>query len=170
MLAIAADAVLPRHQEPGHAARSDGWCCRIQEVIDRVLSDGAHRDAFGDQPAVVVVITVPGAEPAVESPTWRMQPVPLRLRDEAVPASHDRVLTRREREVASLVAGGCTNRQIAQRLHVSTRTAESHVEHILNKLAFTTRAQIAAWAVATGAADPPEGLSPARSRISIVHP
>lgn len=55
------------------------------------------------------------------------------------------LLTRREREIAELVAGGLTNRQIAGQLHISDRTAETHVVHILNKLGFTSRSQIAAW-------------------------
>ncbi|HLY23993.1 MAG TPA: LuxR C-terminal-related transcriptional regulator [bacterium] len=59
-------------------------------------------------------------------------------------------LTAREREVASLVAQGLTNRQVAARLVVTERTAETHVQNILNKLGFTSRAQIAAWAVAQG--------------------
>lgn len=54
-------------------------------------------------------------------------------------------LTRREREVAALVAQGLTNREIAARLFISERTAESHVEQIRNKLGFHSRAQIAAW-------------------------
>lgn len=52
-------------------------------------------------------------------------------------------LTRREREVADLVAQGMSNKQI-----VAQRTAESHVEHILTKLGFTSRAQIATWVTA----------------------
>ncbi len=56
-------------------------------------------------------------------------------------------LSRREIEVARLVADGLTNRQIAERLIVSERTAENHVQHILTKLGFTTRSQIAAWSV-----------------------
>ncbi len=55
------------------------------------------------------------------------------------------VLTRREHEVANLVAQGLSNREIATKLVVSPRTAEAHVEHILIKLDFTSRAQIAAW-------------------------
>jgi non-specific serine/threonine protein kinase len=47
--------------------------------------------------------------------------------------------------VAVLIAEGLSNKQIARRLAVSQRTVESHVEHILAKLAFTSRAQIAAW-------------------------
>ncbi|MGW2740980.1 ATP-binding protein [Streptomyces sp. NPDC001450] len=55
-------------------------------------------------------------------------------------------LTRRERQVADLVAQGMSNKQIAAELTISTRTAEGHVEHILTKLGFTSRAQIATWA------------------------
>jgi predicted ATPase/DNA-binding CsgD family transcriptional regulator len=65
------------------------------------------------------------------------------------------VLTGREREIAALVAEGLSNRDIASRLVISPRTAETHVEHILTKLGFTSRAQIAAWVVeeeATGSA------------------
>lgn len=56
-----------------------------------------------------------------------------------------RSLTRREREIAALIAQGMTNRQIAERLTLSIRTAESHVDQIRSKLGFKTRAQIATW-------------------------
>jgi DNA-binding CsgD family transcriptional regulator/tetratricopeptide (TPR) repeat protein len=59
-------------------------------------------------------------------------------------------LSRREREVAALVARGLTNREIARTLVLSERTAENHVQHILTKLGFGSRAQIAAWAVSEG--------------------
>jgi non-specific serine/threonine protein kinase len=54
-------------------------------------------------------------------------------------------LTKRERQVAALVAEGLTNRAIAARLVISPRTAQGHVEHILTKLGFTSRTQISAW-------------------------
>ena len=57
-------------------------------------------------------------------------------------------LTRREREVAVLVAEGLTNPRIADRLVIGRRTANTHLEHILTKLDFTSRAQIAAWVAA----------------------
>ena len=60
-------------------------------------------------------------------------------------AYQDRALSRREAEVAGLVAEGLTNRQIAERLVISERTAQNHVQHILTKLGFTTRSRIAAW-------------------------
>jgi non-specific serine/threonine protein kinase len=55
------------------------------------------------------------------------------------------VLTPREKEIADLVARGMSNKEIAAALVISLRTAEGHVEHILAKLGFTSRAQIAAW-------------------------
>jgi len=56
-----------------------------------------------------------------------------------------RLLTPREREVAELVAAGLSNRQIAERLVISERTAEAHLEHIRAKLECRSRAQVAAW-------------------------
>jgi DNA-binding NarL/FixJ family response regulator len=56
-------------------------------------------------------------------------------------------LTRRELEVAGLVARGLSNRQIASELHLSQRTVENHIAKILRKLALASRAQIAAWAI-----------------------
>ena len=57
------------------------------------------------------------------------------------------VLSRRELEVARLVAEGLTNREIAGRLFVSERTVDGHLEHIREKLGVNTRAQVAAWVV-----------------------
>lgn len=54
-------------------------------------------------------------------------------------------LTKRQRQIAALVAEGLTNREIAERMTLSVRTAESHVEQIRAKLGFHTRAQIATW-------------------------
>jgi DNA-binding CsgD family transcriptional regulator/tetratricopeptide (TPR) repeat protein len=57
----------------------------------------------------------------------------------------DHPLSSRELEVARLVAEGLSNREIAGRLHLSERTAESHVKHICDKLGFNSRSQVAAW-------------------------
>ncbi len=59
-------------------------------------------------------------------------------------------LTAREREVAALIAQGKSNREIAEALVVGERTVEAHVGNILSKLGFTSRAQIAVWAVEKG--------------------
>jgi non-specific serine/threonine protein kinase len=74
--------------------------------------------------------------------------------DEPEPANadSDRVdpaigLTRRESEVAELVAQGMSNKEIAAALVISQRTAEGHVQRILTKFGFTSRAQVATWVV-----------------------
>lgn len=54
-------------------------------------------------------------------------------------------LTRREWEIAQLLSEGLSNRDIAARLVISQRTAETHVERILSKLGFTSRLQVASW-------------------------
>ena len=56
-------------------------------------------------------------------------------------------LTEREREVLALVARGFTNKQIADKLYVSEKTARNHVSHILEKLGFSRRSEAAAFAV-----------------------
>ena len=61
-------------------------------------------------------------------------------------------LTKREREVAAFVTQGKSNRQIAADMVVSERTVEGHVNNILFKLGFRSRAQISAWAVEHGLA------------------
>lgn len=66
------------------------------------------------------------------------------------PAVPDVRLSQRELEVARLVAYGKTNHAIADELGIGERTAETHVSHILEKLGFATRAQIAAWVVGQG--------------------
>jgi DNA-binding NarL/FixJ family response regulator len=64
-------------------------------------------------------------------------------------------LTRREREVLPLVAHGLANRQIADALGITERTAESHVASILAKLGVANRAQLAWTAAADGRAGAP---------------
>ncbi|MFI7705052.1 ATP-binding protein [Nonomuraea sp. NPDC049480] len=63
-------------------------------------------------------------------------------------------LTRRELEIARLVAQGMSNKEIAAKLVIAQRTAEAHVEHILCKLGFNSRAQIAAWVGEQGHSPP----------------
>jgi two-component system response regulator DegU len=55
-------------------------------------------------------------------------------------------MTKREKQVIKLIADGLTNKEIAQKLHLSTYTVKSHVHNILEKLALHTRVQIARYA------------------------
>jgi DNA-binding CsgD family transcriptional regulator len=66
-------------------------------------------------------------------------------------------LTRREREIAGLIAEELTTREIAARLFLSERTVEAHVTHMFNKLGVNSRAQLTRWLASTartGSAEP----------------
>jgi DNA-binding CsgD family transcriptional regulator/sugar lactone lactonase YvrE len=83
-------------------------------------------------------------------------------------------LSRREMEIARLVAQGLTNREIATRLFISERTVDGHLEHVREKLAVNTRAQIAAWVVredvkAVGSPLAEPISRPARAKL-VAHP
>jgi non-specific serine/threonine protein kinase len=73
-------------------------------------------------------------------------------RDPVEAAPVEDPLTRRELEVARLVGAGLSNREMAERLRISQRTVESHVENILRKLGFGSRTQVVAWVVERDAA------------------
>jgi predicted ATPase/DNA-binding CsgD family transcriptional regulator len=83
-----------------------------------------------------------------EGATWTLQQAIVRALGESPSTPEptaEPVLTRREREVAELVAQGLSNRRIAAVLTLSMRTVDGHVEHILSKLGFGSRSQVAAW-------------------------
>ena len=73
------------------------------------------------------------------------------------PRSTADALTAREREVLTLVATGCSNRQIGRHLGVAERTARTHVSNILAKLGLVSRTQAALWAVKEGLVEPAAG-------------
>jgi non-specific serine/threonine protein kinase len=105
--------------------------------IRQALGDDAFSQAFDEGTALRF-------DEAVALALGRRTPAP------AIDGAHvDEIrLTRRETEIAALVAEGLTNREIAERLVVAQRTAEGHVAHILSKLGFTSRTQLAAWVAA----------------------
>jgi DNA-binding CsgD family transcriptional regulator len=120
-------AVLARRQDPGDQDRA-------QAALDAAAGEAERL----------------GMVPFTE---WIEQ---LRARRPA-PAAAGSPLSPREQEVARLVAQGLTNKRIGQALYVSERTAENHVQHILTKLGFSNRSQIAAWSSAgEAAAGPPD--------------
>jgi DNA-binding NarL/FixJ family response regulator len=86
-------------------------------------------------------------EQAVELALAAEQPLPEQP-DQSQHGSKQHVteLSPREQQVAALLAQGLTNRQIAEQLVVTDRTVAAHIEHILDKLGFASRHQVAAWA------------------------
>jgi DNA-binding NarL/FixJ family response regulator len=88
------------------------------EAGQRLSRDAAIRLALGE----------PAPGPAAESADTESSP-----------------LSKREAEVAQLVADGLSNKQIGAQLFISEHTVDSHVRNILNKLGFNSRAQVAAW-------------------------
>ncbi len=107
------------------------------------LLDAVHRTARG------VAVFTPGLAGLVLGEFRKMAEAPARGNGEpAVPE-----LTERETEVLRLVAKGLTARQIGERLVVSHRTVESHVQNTLRKLQLHNRSQLVRYAIERGLAD-----------------
>ena len=127
------------------------WLAHTQAVYAAMLSSRGHPE---DRPRVFELATAArdaAVDMGMTALTARVESLLAQL-GSPTPAISDEAarLTRREREVASLVATGMSNRQIAEHLFVSERTAETHVQNILTKLGFSSRSQVAAWAVREG--------------------
>jgi DNA-binding CsgD family transcriptional regulator len=122
------------------------------ELAEALARRGTRADT--DRAHSVLAAAAPDAQ--------RLGMVPFSRRIEGLrarlPAAGPPPLSPREREVARLVGKGLTNRQIAETLYVSERTAQNHVQHILTKLGFANRSQIAVWSSASPgpAAEPAE--------------
>jgi DNA-binding NarL/FixJ family response regulator len=76
------------------------------------------------------------------------------VRGQPAPAVQDSILTRRESEILQLVAGGMSNKEIANELTITEGTVKNHVHNALDKLHLTNRVQAAAYAVRQGYANP----------------
>jgi DNA-binding NarL/FixJ family response regulator len=97
------------------------------------------------------------------------QPQPLLqfvARDEAPSVKEKRPLTRRQFEVAGLIAEGMQNDEIARHLVITTGTAANHVEHILKRLGVNNRAAVAAWFIRTHARG--DGSTPDAVTLEII--
>ena len=127
-----------------------GWRPDMRARVDRLLP--AARDRLG--PAATAKAEARGrAMTAEDGHNYCLEA--YASAGDARRASSDKGprLTRREEDVAALVARGLTSKQIAARLFISERTAETHVDRILTKLDFHSRTQIAVWAVQKGLVD-----------------
>lgn len=114
---------------------------KCEGTARKSLGDAGYTAAFDDGAQLTLADAI---SCALDEPARKRAPLRRRDPDD---------LTRRERQTAGLVAQGLTNRDIAARLDIAPRTAESHVEHILTKLGFSNRTQLAAWASARHLAD-----------------
>jgi non-specific serine/threonine protein kinase len=112
---------------------------QINEAVERTRKKLGPRRSEQTWNEALTMTTSSALEYAVADSTSKLQ--------EAVDAGP---LSRREREVAAMVASGMTNKEIAQRLFIAERTAEGHVERIRNKLGVRSRTEVATWAVAHG--------------------
>jgi DNA-binding CsgD family transcriptional regulator len=148
----------------GHAeralGRTDAAVRDLRAAVDVTRSNGAR--GFAVEAAVLLAETLaergaPGdavdaadlaARASTDAGLLGMVPWAARAAHVAAKLQRDLgPLTAREEEVAELVSRGLTNRAIAAALVVSERTAQNHVQHILTKLGFSARSQIAAWVV-----------------------
>jgi non-specific serine/threonine protein kinase len=115
----------------------------IAQVLE-ALGSAAYEQALADG------ATVDGPAEAIsfaldEGTRPESAPNPPAVRSVTAPSAPAVTLTRREQQVAALIAQGMTNRRIAAELVLSPRTIDGHVDNILTKLGFSSRAQIAAW-------------------------
>ena len=142
---------------PGGSARSAAGSARGaagsgRDRVGSASSAGQARSRAGAR------VTGPGTSDGADGGRWQHPGGPGTgpgsgggARPDADPGGpgspgHWELLTTREREVAVLVAAGLTNKDIAARLVVSKRTVDAHVEHILGKLGYNSRVQVAALA------------------------
>ena len=120
-----------------------------RSVVEVTLSRALGPEGFEQAKRVGAGMPLPGAvelAKAVAAGRSGMAPTP-------VPAG-DFPLTRRERQVATLIVAGRTNRQISRALGIAEKTVEVHVHNSMAKLEVSNRAEVAAWAVVNGLVPP----------------
>jgi DNA-binding CsgD family transcriptional regulator len=123
------------------------YACRLETVCG-CLGEAAYATAWGDGQEMMAG----GWEQAIQYAAEAKQPSLPAVSTPERPLTNEQAssLTPRERQVAVLVARGLTNTEIAETLTIAQGTAANHVQHILTKLGFHSRAQIATWAVERG--------------------
>jgi DNA-binding NarL/FixJ family response regulator len=121
---------------------------RTRRLLARVLAGRGDRVGAGSELRQVINYAArSGAslEGALAKELLTELELPLTKDAQSPEPARGAPLSPREKDVAVLIAQGLTNKQIARRLQIAERTAENHVEHILNRLGFQARAQVAAW-------------------------
>ncbi|MCA1842464.1 MAG: helix-turn-helix transcriptional regulator, partial [Actinobacteria bacterium] len=121
---------------PFHAARA-----RLERARTLVTSDAAAASAEAE--LALMVFDQLGAKRYAERARTVLGTLGVRIRPQGLPGRRSGLLSRREAEVALLVAEGLTNAEIAERLTVSVRTVTSHLDHIYSRLGINSRAALA---------------------------
>jgi DNA-binding CsgD family transcriptional regulator len=142
------DAALDHAQVAAEVASRGGFVPAHARAQLAIARSARARDGAGDGLRARRAAEVAGSV----ARQLGMRSIEARARDLLVALDPGTRLSRREEEVASLVASGHSNRAIAVALGLSERTVESHVQHILGKLGLHTRAQVAAWMARSGSA------------------
>jgi DNA-binding NarL/FixJ family response regulator len=126
---------------------------KVRGALEAGAAGYLLKDADADEVAHAIRASLAGQ--------MHLDPTVARLLADSVRAPHQpgEDLTPREREVLALVAEGASNRQIAEMLVVSERTARTHVSAILSKLGLVSRTQAAPWAIREGIAPGPGSRS-----------
>jgi DNA-binding CsgD family transcriptional regulator len=118
---------------------------RLAELLLKEADDAARPEALEHLDVAIPELRDMKMQPALErAVALRESHAPAIARAAGRESASD-VLTVREREIASLIADGLSNHDIAERLVITEGTVEVHVKHILGKLGFRSRAQVAGW-------------------------
>jgi len=122
---------------------------KVRGALEAGAAGYLLKDADADEVAAAIRAAVAGR--------MHLDPVVARILADSTraPRHAGDSLTRRQLEVLKLIAEGASNRQIAESLVVSERTARTHVSDILAKLGLSSRTQAALWAVQEGLAQGP---------------
>jgi DNA-binding NarL/FixJ family response regulator len=118
---------------------------RLAELLLKEADDAARPEALEHLDLAIPELRDMKMQPALERALALRENVALTLAKALVRESASDVLTAREREIAALMADGLSNHDIAERLVISEGTVEVHVKHILGKLGFRSRTQVAGW-------------------------
>jgi DNA-binding CsgD family transcriptional regulator len=136
--------------EAGAAARAGGRALTLEQAVNEALAWLAAPST--PTPTATVPRTTPADAVLRQASGARSAPGNVRAAPDALP--------RREREVAMLLARGLSNRQIAEALVVSERTAGNYVQRVMNRLGLENRVQVAAWAIEHRLAEQPAEAIP----------
>jgi DNA-binding CsgD family transcriptional regulator len=118
---------------------------RLAELLLDGGDDRAQSEALEHLDAAIPELQDMHMQPGLERGLALREKLTPSAAQEPARQSASDMLTTREREIARLMADGLSNRDIAEKLVITEGTVEVHVKHILGKLGFGSRSQVAGW-------------------------